>query len=101
MTDWIWYVLTFVGLVSAYAVLGSHVGGLFGPYRPDKADTHTFSDRGLLIRKIALILLGLLGLYAVVDYVAFEDSRNVPTFSAWRCPSTACVTTGRHGAFRH
>jgi hypothetical protein len=71
MPDWIWYGLTIAGVVVIYAVLGSHTAGLFGPDRPDNADTHAFSDRGLLIRKIALILLGLLGLYAVVDYVAF------------------------------
>jgi hypothetical protein len=71
MPDWIWYLAAFVGLVSCYAILGSLVGGLFGPDRPDKADTHAFSGRGHWVRRIGTILLALLGIYAIVDYVAF------------------------------
>lgn len=70
MPEWIWYAMAFVGLIGAYAVLGSHVGGLFGPDRKDKADTHAFSERGALIRRIVMMVVVLLGLWAAVDYVA-------------------------------
>lgn len=70
MPDWVWFGLGVVVLVACYAIMGSFVGGLFGPDRPDKADAHALSDRGLLIRRVAMIGLGLLALYAIVDYVA-------------------------------
>ena len=69
MPDWVWYTLAGAALVAVFAFLGSMVGGMFGPDRPDRPDSHAMSGRGQIVRRMALILLALLGLYAIVDYV--------------------------------
>ncbi len=70
MPDWVWFAMGMAVLVGCYAVLGSFVGGAFGPDRPDKGDEHAQSARGLWVRRAAFAGLVLLALYAVIDYLA-------------------------------